>query len=114
MKSIVIKKWVEPYKLLETIKKLYECKDYTFDGKNKTEQKRLFFEELTKNKNSIGLYMKNVNKFYLFLRDDYIDIVEKLADEFSFTEEDLEYSEDLSTVFEKTDLGKAQAELIIP
>ena len=31
MKSIIITKWIEPYKLLETIKEDYQYKDFTFD-----------------------------------------------------------------------------------
>lgn len=33
----ILKKWVEPYVLLETLKKHYEIKDFTFDGYSKTQ-----------------------------------------------------------------------------
>ena len=114
MKSFVIKKWIEPYKLLETIKGQYEYEDYTFDGKNKLAQKELFFESLKKDKNNVGLYMKNVNKFYLFSRDEYLDIIKKLSEIFELSRDDIEENHDVNDMFSKIDLGKAEAELIIP
>ena len=46
MKSIIITKWIEPYKLLESIKKEYNFKDFTFDGITKQIEKNKFFKEL--------------------------------------------------------------------
>ena len=43
----IIKKWIEPYVLLETLKK--DCdlvKDFTFDGFSKNEIKKEFLKQL--------------------------------------------------------------------
>ena len=114
MKRYVIKKWVEPYRLLETVKKFYEYKDFTFNGQNKIAQKQEFLDELEKDKNNIGLYMKNVNKFYLFSRSEEFDIMSELTKVFDFQNDDIEQSSNLDEMFVKIDLGKAEAELIIP
>ncbi len=114
MKSIIITKWIEPYKLIELIKEDYEYKDFTFDTISKNMEKKKFFKELESNTYSIGLYMKNVNKYYLFSRNDNFDIWSKLEQFFQFTPEDYIVSEDINhEPFEMVDLGKAEASLII-
>ena len=114
MKSIIITKWIEPYKLLETIKTEYEYKDFTFDGISKPIEKKKFFKELETSNNSIGLYMKNVNKYYLFSRSANFDIWKKLVDVFGFIDGDFEQSDDTENKpFNMVDLGKAEASLII-
>ena len=65
MTNLVLKKWIEPYVLLETLKKQYEMKDFTFDGWTKPDMTKEFFKALEKQA-TFGLYMKNVNKFYVF------------------------------------------------
>ena len=113
MKSIIITKWIEPYKLLETIKTEYSFKDFTFDGISKPIEKKKFFKELEISNNAIGLYMKNVNKYYLFTRDDAFDIWRKLVETFGFIDEDFEHSNDVENKpFDMVDLGKAEASLI--
>lgn len=104
----VLKKWVEPYVLLETLKKHYEMKDYTFDGFSKNNVKKEFLKALEK-ENSLGLYMKNVNKFYLFTSDNEIDL-DKV---FNFMPEDYETAEDINIPFDMVDMGKAEAGFII-
>lgn len=115
MKSIIITKWIEPYKLLENIKAEYHnFKDFTFDGITKPIEKKKFFKELENTQNSIGLYMKNVNKYYLFSRDENFDIWTKLSDIFGFIDGDYEISDDIaSKPFDMVDLGKAEASLIL-
>lgn len=113
MKSFIITKWIEPYKLLETIKDYYNCKDFTFNGQNKNEQKTKFFKELQESKFNIGLYMKNVNKFYLFTRKDNFDITDKLIKIFEFSEKDYILENDIEKPFNMVDLGKAEAGIIM-
>ena len=43
MNNLIIKKWIEPYRLLETVKKYCQLTDLTFDGMNKLEQKNNMF-----------------------------------------------------------------------
>lgn len=112
MKSIIITKWVEPYKLLETIKEDYSCTDFTFDGITKNIEKKNFLKSLNFKKNSIGLYMKNVNKYYLFEKENEFDIWSKLVETFKFQTEDFEQTTDTDKPFDMVDLGKAEASLI--
>ncbi len=107
MTNIIIKKWIEPYILLETAKKAYEMKDYTFDGFSKDAVKKEFLKALEK-PNTFGLYMKNVNKFYLFSGEKPID----LKNLYNFTEEDFELTNELEKPFSLVDLGKAEAGII--
>lgn len=114
MKSIIITKWIEPYKLLEKIKEFYQYKDYTFDGVSKNIEKKNFFKELENSKFALGLYMKNVNKYYLFSRNDEFDIWAVLTEYFEFTQNDFETTQDLELPFNMVDMGKAEAGIIIP
>ncbi|MDD3437582.1 MAG: DUF1015 domain-containing protein [Candidatus Gastranaerophilales bacterium] len=70
----IITKRIEPYVLLEKVKKYFDIEEFTFDGQNKNEIKAKFLqaiEESNKTQISMGLYMKNVNKFYLLtLKND--------------------------------------------
>ena len=103
----ILTKWIEPYVLLETLKK--ECrllKDYTFDGFSKNQIKKEFLKELD-NDNNFGLYMKNVNKFYLFSGKADIDKI------FELTASDYETTEDIEKPFDMVDMGKAEAGLIL-
>lgn len=114
MKSIIITKWVEPYKLLEYIKEFCQYSDYTFDGVTKNIEKKKFLKSLKNNTNTIGLYMKNVNKYYLFTNTNNTNILDKLIEEFKFSESDFEISEDIEErPFNLVDLGKAEASLIL-
>ncbi len=112
MKSIIIKKWIEPYKLLESIKKHYDFIDYTFDGKTKFEILQNFIEKLSEDKNSVGLYMKNVNKYYLFTKDSYFNISNELKSSLNLEDSDLEQLQDYQTSLNMVDLGKCEASLI--
>ena len=102
----ILTKWIEPYVLLEKLKSHCEMEDYTFDGFSKNDVKKKFLKSLEK-ENSFGLYMKNVNKFYLFHGEIDID---KL---FGFAPEDYLTTNDLNTPFDMIDMGKAEAGFII-
>ncbi len=108
MSHYIIKKWIEPYVLLETLKAHYKMQDLTFDGFSKNEVKEKFIKELNK-KESFGLYMKNVNKFYLFTGEEPLN-VEKL---FGFNLDDYSLSEDYTEPLNMVDSGKAEAAIII-
>ncbi len=100
----ILTKWIEPYVLLETLKKHHSLlKVYTFDGFTKNDVKKEFLKNL---KNSTGLYMKNVNNFYLF--EGIVDI-EKI---FNFTVNDYNLTDDIDKPFEMVDMGKAEAAFI--
>ena len=138
----IITKWIEPYVLLETVKKYFDVKDYTFTGANKTEVKKEFLnaiEQASKDKISMGLYMKNVNKFYLLtLREDVNSILDEynvpdelktldltvlhkviLTKELGFTEEEqmaqdgIKYIKVENEAFDMIDLGRAEASFIM-
>ena len=114
MKSIIITKWIEPYKLLELIKQYCpDFTDYTFDTISKDINKKIFLNNIEK-KFSIGLYMKNVNKFYLFNNNNNTDILGKLTELFKFNENDFTQIDGIcDEVFYLVDIGKAEAGLII-
>ena len=107
----VIKKRVEPYVLLETVKNSFEMRDFTFDGFNKETVKKEFLKTIEKS-NSFGLYMKNVNKFYLFHSHTKIDILKLLIDKIGLTSSDFYSTEDKEEPFRLVDNGKAEAAVI--
>ncbi len=113
--NIIIKKWIEPYVLLETAKKFFDMKDYTFDGFSKKSVKNEFLKALKKSAGtSFGLYMKNVNKFYLFTSAESIDIQKELLENaLNFTQEDFEFSDNQELPINLVDIGKAEAGIII-
>jgi len=138
----IITKWLEPYVLLESVKKYFDVKDYTFNGANKNSVKKEFLKALEKSalsKISMGLYMKNVNKFYLLtLREDVSSILDEynvpevlrsldltvlhkviLTKELGFSEEEqmaqdgIKYIKVENEAFDMIDMGKAEASFIM-
>ena len=138
----IITKWVEPYVLLEKVKKYFDLKEFNFDGTNKKEVKAEFLqaiEDENEKQISMGLYMKNVNKFYLLtLREDVSgildefevpDVLKKLdltvlhkiliTKELGFSEEEqmaqdgIKYLKQESEAFDMIDSGKAEASFIM-
>ena len=105
--NLVLKKWIEPYVLLETLKKQYQMKDYTFDGWTKNEVKKEFFKALEK-PCTLGLYMKNVNKFYLFSEVKDLDIFEFLG----LAETNFSAESSADDALNLVDVGKAEAAFI--
>lgn len=108
MTNYVVKKWIEPYVLLETLKSRYDMTDLTFDGFSKNSLKDEFLKKL-KNTGSFGLYMKNVNKFYVFSGSESLNI-ENL---FNLENGDYIITDDYNDVLNMVDLGKAEAGIII-
>lgn len=138
----IITKWVEPYVLLDKVKKYFDVKDFEFNGQNKKQVKTKFLqaiEEENEKQISMGLYMKNVNKFYLLtlrenvdkILDEYEvpDVLKKLdlavlhkvliTKEFGYTQEEqmaqegIKYIKQESEAFDLIDLGKAEASFIM-
>lgn len=76
----IITKFIEPYVLLESVKKYYDLEEYTFVSSNKDEIKAKFLADLEKSnaeRISMGLYMKNVNKFYLLkLKEGVLEMID--------------------------------------
>ncbi len=76
----IITKFIEPYVLLESVKKYFDLSEYTFISSNKKDVKEKFLSDLEKSnaeRISMGLYMKNVNKFYLLkLKDGILDMID--------------------------------------
>lgn len=112
MKNLIIKKWIEPYKLLETVKKYCDFTDYTFDGLNKNVQKAKMYSDIENDTGKFALYMKNVNKFYVFIPKGEFSILETLISIFEFTPDDYEISENCENSLSLIDLGKAEASFI--
>lgn len=138
----IITKRIEPYDLLEKVKKYYDVKEYIFDGKNKAKLKAKFLqaiEDESKKHISMGLYMKNVNKFYLLtLRENVDAILDEykvpevlktldlivlhkvlITKEFGYTEQEqmaqdgILYIKQEQEAFDMIDLGKAEASFIM-
>lgn len=109
MLNLIIKKWIEPYKLLETIKEHSSMEEFTFDGTNKAILKTHFLKQLKETK-GFGLYMKNVNKFYIF--ETACNIKDIVTKTFDLTENDYEITEDEHKPFDMIDSGRAEASVI--
>lgn len=76
----IITKQIDPYNLIESVKKYYDLEEFQFDSTNKKEVKEKFLsaiEESNKERISMGLYMKNVNKFYLLkLKPESLSLID--------------------------------------
>ena len=109
MLNLIIRKWVEPYKLIEIIRENSTIEEFSFDGTNKNILKAHFLKQLKEDKD-FGLYMKNVNKFYLF--DTSVNVKEILIEKFNLIDSDYEITEDEHTPFDDVDSGKAEAAIL--
>lgn len=138
----IITKWIEPYVLLEKVKKYFDVKDFQFDGKNKQDVKAEFLqaiEDANEKQISMGLYMKNVNNFYLLTLRENVDLIldefevpdvlKKLdltvlhkvlvTKEFGYSDQEqmaqdgIKYIKQESEAFDLIDSGKAEASFIM-
>lgn len=138
----IITKWIEPYVLLEKVKKYFDVAEFQFDGQSKNEVKAEFLnaiEDANQKQISMGLYMKNVNKFYLLiLREDVSSILDEfdvpdvlkkldltvlhkvlITKEFEYSEDEqmaqngIKYIKQESEAFDMIDSGKAEASFIM-
>ncbi len=112
MNNFIITKWIEPYRLLETVKEYCELTDYTFDGLNKTAQKTKMLSDIENTHHKFALYMKNVNKFYVFTPKNEFNLIERLIEVFGFTTDDYIYSNDTEEAIGMIDMGKAEASFL--
>jgi len=101
----IVTKWIEPYILLEQLKTTCDMKNFVFDGVSKTQIKNKFFNCL-KEDGYFGLYMKNVNQFYLF--KGIVDIETLL----NLSKDDIKEVSDSQTVIDLVDMGRAEAGFI--
>lgn len=138
----IITKWIEPYVLLDKVKKYFDLQEFEFNGLSIKIVKEKFLqaiEDENQKQISMGLYMKNVNKFYLLkLREDVSSILEEyevpdvlkkldltvlhkvlITKEFGFTEEEqmaqdgIIYIKQESEAFDLIDSGRAEASFIM-
>lgn len=135
----IITKFIEPYVLLEAVKKYYTITEYNFTSHNKKEVKEKFLADLEKSnaeRISTGLYMKNVNKFYLLRlkegAEEMIDAPDELkkldltilheliiTNELGYTKEEqmsqegIKYIKQEFEAFDMIDNGTAEASFIM-
>ena len=123
----IVTKWFQPYMILESAKKFFNLTDYTFNGISKFDTMDKFLKEIeNSDKITVGLYMKNVNKFYLLqLKEeikekDDISALNNLLFKNQFNSEEhydsddwIEITTDTDKAFSLIDLGKAEASFIM-
>ncbi len=135
----IITKFIEPYILLETVKKYFNLAEFTFNSVNKQKVKEQFLAAIEKSNKeviSMGLYMKNVNKFYLLkLKDGMTDLVDApdvlkkldltvlhdliITKELGYTTQEqmaqngIKYIKQEFEAFDMVDMGKAEASFIM-
>lgn len=138
----IITKWIEPYVLLDRVKKYFDIQEFEFNGLSIKIVKAKFLqaiEDANEKQISMGLYMKNVNKFYLLkLREDVSSILDEfevpdvlkkldltvlhkvlITKEFGYSEEEqmaqdgIKYIKQESEAFDLIDSGKAEASFIM-
>ncbi len=135
----IITKFIEPYVLLESVKKYFDLSEYTFISSNKKDVKEKFLLDLEKSnaeRISMGLYMKNVNKFYLLkLKDGILDMIDApdvlkkldltvlheliITNELGYTREEqmaqdgIKYIKQEFEAFDMIDKGTAEASFIM-
>ena len=123
----IVTKWFQPYNILESAKKYFDVIDYTFDGRTKIEYMEKFITEINSSeKITLGLYMKNVNKFYLLIlkpeTEEISDVsaLENLLFKNNFNsaekydnDEWIKITENTDEAFNLIDIGKAEASFIM-
>lgn len=109
--NLVVKKWIQPYLLIEYLKDFYSVTDLTFDGATKAAFKSKMFGAVEDGK--IGLYMKNVNKFYILDDVSGTNLKELIKEKLNLSDADLEISTDNENALALVDMGKSEASFII-
>ena len=135
----IIKRQIDPYTLLEGVKKYFELEEMTFDSYSKAAVKKAFLarlEEENTGQITMGLYMKNVNKFYVLkLKSEALalvdapDVLKKLdltvlheliiTKELGFTKDEqmaqdgIKYIKQEAEAFDLIDSGAAEASFIM-
>jgi uncharacterized protein (DUF1015 family) len=135
----IITRQIEPYILIEAVRKYFDVEEIGFNSYNKKQAKENFLAKIEKENQkqiTMGLYMKNVNKFYILKlkKDskkcvDAPDILKKLdltmlhelilTQELGFTKEEqmaqegIKYIKQECEAFDMIDMGKAEASFIM-
>lgn len=123
----IITKWFQPYMILESAKKYFDVTDYTFNGITKFDTMDKFLNEIKQSNGiTVGLYMKNVNKFYVLKlkqniqQESDIMALENLlfknkfnSDENYESDDWIMVTDDTDKAFNMIDLGKAEASFIM-
>lgn len=135
----IITKFIEPHVLIEAVKKYYDIEEFAFNSLNKAKVKEQFLAAIEKanaRQISMGLYMKNVNKFYLLkLKEGMLDLVDApdvlkkldltvlhdliITKELGYTKEEqmaqngIKYIKQEFEAFDMIDTGKAEASFIM-
>lgn len=112
MSCIVVNKWLEPYVILEVLKKHYSMEDLTFDSFTKSQMMQKMLLKIQDSKtNSFGVYMKNLNKFYVFNSDKNID-KNFIISLFEFQAEDFYETDNKDEAVSAIDMAKAEVSFI--
>ena len=135
----IIKRHFEHFSFIEKIKKYFEIEEFNFDSYTKAKVKAEFLakiEEENAKQISFGLYMKNVNKFFLLkLKPKMLDLIDApevlkkldltvlhellITKEFGYSKEaqmaqdGIKYIKQESEAFDLIDSGKAEASFIM-
>ena len=138
----IITRSIDSTDLLEKVKKYFDVEEIPFDSQNKSEMKSKLLEEIensSKERISMGLYLKNVNKFYLLkLRENVNEILDEykvpevlktldlivlhkvlISKELGYTQEEqmaqdgILYIKQEDEAFDMIDSGKAEASFIM-
>lgn len=138
----IITKAIDKNLLVEAVKKYFDMEEYEFTSSNKSEIKTKFLQKIeddSKNQISMGLYLKNENKFYVLkLRENVDNILDEykvpdvlktldlivlhkviISKEFGYTQEEqmaqdgILYIKQEEEAFDMVDNGKAEASFIM-
>ena len=138
----ILTRSIDSADLLEKVKKYFDVEEISFDSQNKLEMKSKLLEEIEKSSKeriSMGLYLKNVSKFYLLkLRENVDSILDDhkvpdvlktldlivlhkviISKELGYTQEEqmaqdgILYIKQESEAFDMIDDGKANASFIM-
>lgn len=138
----ILTRSIDSTDLLEKVKKYFDVEEIPFDSQNKSEMKSKLLEEIEKSSKeriSMGLYLKNINKFYLLkLRENVNEILDEykvpevlktldlivlhkvlISKELNYTQEEqmaqdgILYIKQEDEAFDMIDSGKAEASFIM-
>ena len=108
MKCLVVEKWIEPYVILEKFKKYFECVDLTFDGFSKTIEKKNMLTLIQNSSDlTVGIYMKNVNKFYVMTSEN-LSSLSKVFEELGLDKGEISLKDDAEEGILLIDMAKAE------
>lgn len=116
IEAYIVTKWLEPYVILETFKRDFDCTDLTFDGSTKLlKLKELMLQLEIAPQGAVGMYLKNVNKFYFMTPKDNVDVVEDILKTSLKLDSTADFSpeKDVMQPIQKVDMAKAEVGILI-